>query len=184
MRNIRTSLLLALAGGLVVGILALRPAQAAPAPPVKEPKRGPNRTAEQAAKWLKDNRDTFRLAIQFATVADAPPGIILATDRKSIGADVPQVYEISMDEATALVHVLVDSGLWTRPDTVPPGPLVPGRYLWLGPGPSGGGNWRLGDVGDDVSSMYIVREVLKRSDDKRKEALMRWLRHGVAMPER
>jgi RNA polymerase sigma factor (sigma-70 family) len=156
---------------------AERPAPPGVAAPLPAPKRGPNLLADTAAKWLEENRDKFLLGIDFCFGhPQAPPGFVLAINKKAAQPGV-KVFEITPDEAAALVQAIVDCGLWGRSDTIPPGPIAPGRYLTIQP-PSGGTFlWKLGEVGDDISSMYMIREILSRSEGERREVLKRWLEY-------
>jgi RNA polymerase sigma factor (sigma-70 family) len=156
------------------------PEAAAPIPP---PKRGPNREADLAAKWLEENRDKFLIGVDFSGgPVDPAPGLLLAIN-KNAAHPAAKVHEITQAEAAALVRAVVDCGLWYRSDTIPGGPLPPGRYLSIQPPVGVSGVWRLGGVEDDISSMYIIREILSRSEGERKEVLKRWLEHGVARPK-
>jgi hypothetical protein len=136
-------------------------------------KRGRNRNAEEAAKWLKENGDKIVLY-----VGDPPTrGVLFSTDKKFVEIRPKESsFRMTKDEAVGIVQVLVETG-WGHSHPPFLGLQPPARYLGLhAQGADGGGFWKLGDVDDDVSSLLIIKHLLKTLDGDRKAALTKWLK--------
>jgi RNA polymerase sigma factor (sigma-70 family) len=145
--------------------------------------RGPNRQSEEAARWLQTIKDRFSLAL---TGAPRAGSLSFVTDKKVAAGRRGTVFLLSEDEAGSIVQTLVDTGLWGRPDTLPGGPAF-GRYLSVGPSDAEHNAvwvWRLGDPGDDVSSLVIIRHLLDTLKGEREKALREWLADGVKGKEK
>jgi RNA polymerase sigma factor (sigma-70 family) len=135
--------------------------------------RGPNQTSEEAARWLKANLSRFQLNLDGYGWGWA--NLRFVTDKKVVEAGpAGRVFWISPAEAASFVQTLVDTGLWNRSDTLPPGPLF-GRYLVVGPSPGGSGTWRLGELTDDVTSMFVIQSLLRMFKGEREKAVRDWL---------
>jgi RNA polymerase sigma factor (sigma-70 family) len=145
--------------------------------------RGPNVQSEQAARWLETIKGRFSLAL---TGAPRATGLSFVTDKKAAAGRRGTVFLLSEDEAASIVQTLVDTGLWGRPDSLPGGP-APGRYLSVGPTDAEHNTvwvWRLGDPGDDISSLVIIRHLLDTLKGEREKTLREWLADGVKGKEK
>jgi hypothetical protein len=143
-------------------------------PVAGQQKAGKNQTAEEAAKWVEQAGESF-----FLRVYGPDTALVFTTDKKAgKGKTDPKFFVITKEEAAAMVQVLVNCGLWSRPDTLPE--IHSGRFLAVGLSYEGvqQGIWRLGDVTDDVSSLVIIQHLLQASKGDRQQALKDWLSHG------
>jgi hypothetical protein len=170
LRRVRTACIVAALAALTI------PADGTPVPPRR---RGPNAQAEAAKRWLDANKDRFALRLD----GIGSDELYFAT-RKKKGEGARQVFVITQAEARLLVQTLVDACMWDHPDPSQLGPRAPGRYLTVLPWTErfqgwGGWKWRLGGIEDDISSLFIIRALLKISRGEQKAALERWLAHGV-----
>jgi hypothetical protein len=146
----------------------------------KGPKERSNRNDEEANRWLRENGDKVVLSV------DGPESVLFSTDPRFIAVRASQsAFLITQQEAAGVVQVLVETGLWGRPDGPQPCLRPPERTLGLHAQDAGGGRWwKLGEVDDDVSSLLIIRHLLNTFDGPRKEALSKWLRQGVGKKKR
>jgi hypothetical protein len=142
-----------------------------PVEATEQAKHGKNQTSEEATQWVAAAGDRFFLEL-YGTGSQR---LVLTTDpRAGAGQSTGRFFLITKGEAAAIVQVLVDCGLWSRPDTLPEIPF--GRILTLGTRNGRDARaWRLGDGSDDVSSMVIIQHLLKSSKGERKQALNDWL---------
>jgi hypothetical protein len=144
------------------------------APVAGQQKAGKNQMAEEAAKWVEQAGESF-----FLRLYGPDTTLVFSTDKNAgKGKTAPKFFVITKEEAAAMVQVLVNCGLWSRPDTLPG--IQYGRFLAVGRSYEGvqQGIWRLGEVTDDVSSLVIIQHLLQTSKGERQQALKDWLSHG------
>jgi hypothetical protein len=138
-------------------------------------KPGKNRNSEDAAEWVAAAGDHFFLTLSGST----PYALVFTTDKGFDKKDWNlKVFVLTKEEAAAAVRVLVECGLWSRPDTFPC--INFHRTLHVGVRYQGvqKGAWALGAPDDDVSSLVIIRHLVETSKGERQQALKDWLRHG------
>src|SRR5262245_28447803 len=144
------------------------------APVAGQQKAGKNQTADEAAKWVEEAGKSFFLRLYGPDTA-----LVFTTDKNvGEGKTAPKFFVITKEEAAAMVQVLVNCGLWSRPDTLPE--IHYGRFLAVGRSYEGvqRGIWQLGQVTDDVTSLVITQHLLHTSKGERQQALKDWLSHG------